>query len=103
MSRYNELRQKINKAGKRYFTNAILPSIPLDRNDIYLITTYSDRLDNLSYDFYGTTEYWWIIAAANPDDIKKDSFFVTPGVQIRIPYDPQGYINRFTSFNTSGR
>ena len=28
MSRYNDLKQKLNKAGKRYFTNAILPPIP---------------------------------------------------------------------------
>lgn len=103
MPRYKEIRQVRNQAGKRYYTNTILPTIPLSNNDVYIITIAGDRLDKLSQEFYNSTKYWWVIAAANPNKFKKSSYFVEPGTQIRIPIDPTSYEDYFNGFNNKGR
>jgi len=38
----------------------------------------------LSEQFYGSSDYWWIIASCNPH-IRRDTLYITPGAQIRIP------------------
>jgi hypothetical protein len=43
------------------------PEIPYLDTDIYVYTTIGDRLDKLSQQYYGSTEYYWVIASANPD------------------------------------
>jgi len=42
-------------------------------------------------------DLWWVIATANPDVIRRDSFNLMPGLQIRIP-DPNRIINIIRSF-----
>lgn len=103
MSRFRDIPIIVNNKSKRYYVNTILPENPPDPNDIYVITVEGDRLDNLSYEFYNNTQYWWVIAAANPGKIRKDSYYVTPGIQIRIPVDPSLYTSRFRDFNSNGR
>ena len=58
------------KQGKRIFKNIKYPNIPLDINDLYVITSDRDRLDLLANQFYNNVDYWWIIANANPGIIK---------------------------------
>ena len=70
---------------KRYYKNIEYPNIPVSIDDIYIITNSTDRLDLLANDFYGDPHLWWIISRANPEKIKRDSFFMKPGVEIRIP------------------
>ena len=41
----------------------------------------------MAYDFYKDSRLWWIISRANPNKIKRDSFFINPGLRIRIPID----------------
>jgi nucleoid-associated protein YgaU len=69
---------------KKYYKNNIYPPIPFDESDIYIITRVGDRLDLISFNYYGSTEYWKIIAAIN-NNITKGSLFPTPGTQLRIP------------------
>ena len=54
-------------------------------SDIYVTTVKGDRLDNLAYQFYQDVRLWWIIANANRDIIRRDSFGLKPGLEIRIP------------------
>lgn len=68
----------------RYRSSTRYPTIPLSINDSYIITQYGDRLDNLAYQFYQDSSYWWIISAANPD-LPKDSLYPPLGYQLRIP------------------
>ena len=42
-------------------------------------------------------DLWWIISTANPDIIRRDSFNLRPGLQIRIP-DPASVNNILRSF-----
>ncbi len=69
----------------RYYKNIEYPPIPEDINDIFIVSKSTDRLDLLAFDYYGDSQLWWIISKANPDKIKRDSFFINPGLQIRIP------------------
>ena len=83
----NIQRYKNPKTNTRYYTNVVYPEIVPTANDLYMYTSYEDRLDLLAYDYYGNSNLYWIISSANPDITRRDSFFIKGGVQIRIP-DP---------------
>jgi hypothetical protein len=83
----------------RYFKNIEYPSIPVDISDIYIISRYGDRLDQMAFDFYQDSNLWWIISRANPEKIKRDSFFITPGKQIRIPQDINPILEKYKKIN----
>ena len=101
MRRFTDIKQRLTQRGKRYYINTVLPDVPLSSDDIYIITQDGDRLDNLSYEFYNDTQFWWVILAANPNKLRKDSYHVTLGEQIRIPANPSQYTNSFINFNLS--
>ena len=88
---------KLDSNKKRYYKTLKYPNIPLSINDIYIITTSGDRLDLLANQFYKDVDLWWIIATANPDVIRRDSFNLMPGLQIRIP-DPNRIDSILKSF-----
>ena len=92
------LKQK-RKDGKRIFQYAKYPEIPLSVNDIYATTLVGDRLDLIADQFYRNVDLWWIIATANPDVIRRDSFNLQPGIEIRIPSNIQGIIEAFETLN----
>ena len=103
MKRFTDIKQILSARGKRYYLNTILPEIPLSREDTYIITQDGDRLDNLSFEFYNDTQFWWVILAANPNKLRKDSYHVALGEQIRIPANPNQYVNSFINFNNNNR
>tara|TARA_B100000424_G_scaffold202029_1_gene159124 strand:- start:444 stop:755 length:312 start_codon:yes stop_codon:yes gene_type:complete len=82
---------------KRVFKYIKYPNIPLSIDDIYAITIDGDRLDLIANQFYNDVDLWWIISTANPDIIRRDSFNLRPGLQIRIP-DPASVNNILRSF-----
>jgi hypothetical protein len=93
---------KINRdqtTQNRYYKNIEYPEIPVSSNDIYIISKATDRLDLLANDYYGDVRYWWIISKANPDKVKRDSFFINPGLQIRIPSNVENIYNDFLNLN----
>ena len=97
-SRLNYIAEKRTN-GKRYYTNLKYPEITLSVNDIYIITTSGDRLDTLANEFLNDVDLWWIITTANPDVIRRDSFNLKPGIEIRIPNNIQGVIEAFEALN----
>ena len=101
MKRFRDIRKLRSNTGKRYYINTILPEIPLSQDDLYIITQDGDRLDNLSFEFYNDVQYWWVILAANPNKLRKDSYHVVLGEQIRIPSNPTRYVSDFTKFNNN--
>ncbi len=84
---------------KRYYITIKYPEIPLSVDDFYVITTIGDRLDNLANQFYEDVNLWWVITSANPDVIKRDSFMLEPGIEIRIPADLQTILENFDELN----
>ena len=97
-SRLRTLKVKnINR--KRTYRALKYPSMPRSSEDIYVITTDGDRLDLLANQFYQDVDMLWIIATANPGIIKRDTFNLTPGLEIRIPTDTQSIMQNFESLN----
>jgi hypothetical protein len=90
-------RDQITK--NRYYKNIEYPEIPLSENDVYIVSKSTDRLDLLAKDYYNDVRLWWIISKANPDKVKRDSFFINPGQQIRIPSDVEAIYNLFEKIN----
>ena len=85
-NRLNKIQVKTDlNTNIRYYKNIEYPSIPEDITDIYIISKSTDRLDLLAFDYYRNPQLWWIISKANPNKVKRDSFFLNPGLQIRIP------------------
>ena len=85
---------------KRVYRALKYPEIPLSINDLYVVTTEGDRLDLLADQFYQDVDMWWIIATANTDIVKRDSFNLKPGTEIRIPLDTQSIIQEFELLNS---
>ena len=84
---------------KRYFVPLKYPEIPLSADDVYVITTTGDRLDLLANQFYNDNRLWWIIAAANPNIIRRDSFALAPNIELRIPSNEQDIIDNYEDLN----
>lgn len=84
---------------KRYYKALKYPNIPPSINDIYVITTSGDRLDLLANQFYKDTRLWWIIANANPEIVRRDSFNLKPGLEVRIPTNTTKILNDFEQLN----
>ena len=85
--------------GKNYYQPLRYPNIPLSINDIYILTTVGDRLDSLANQFYNDVRLWWIIATANPDIIRRDSYNLKPNLEIRIPVNISQILKDFENIN----
>lgn len=101
MNRYNSIQLKKDSEGKRYIRSVIYPLIPETLDDIYVETEYGDRVDILAHQFYKDPSLWWVIVASNPGKLRRDSYFCKPGMQIRIPLDPEPIINAFNRINSN--
>ena len=98
MSRYQSIQLKTVE-DKKALRTVIYPEVAASEEDYYIVSTAGDRFDILSRDFYGTTEYWWVIASNNPH-VRRDTLAITPGVQLRIPPFQQAR-KQFESLNRS--
>ena len=87
------------KKQQRYYRSLKYPNIPLSVNDLYVITTAGDRLDLLANQFYNDVRLWWVIATANRDIVRRDSYGLKPGLEIRIPADIQRILQDFQNLN----
>ena len=100
MNRVLNIYQRKDRVTKKsFYKNIEYPIIPVDISDIYIISRVGDRLDSIAHDFYKDSELWWIISRANPNKISGDSFFIKPGLQIRIPQNTQDIIEKFKTLN----
>jgi hypothetical protein len=85
---------------KRYYTTLIDPTIERSTDDIYVVTSFGERLDLLASKYYQDSTLWWIIAAANPS-LRRDSVYLEPGIQVRVPRDYQDALVKFQDTNNS--
>ena len=99
-NRLNKIQVKTDlDTNNRYYKNIEYPPIPEDVNDIYIISKSTDRLDLLAFDYYKNSQLWWIISKANPDKVRRDSLFLDPGFQIRIPMDIRSIYEEYDKLN----
>lgn len=98
MNRYIQSDTNVFKRydGKRVFRTTRYPKIPVNINDIYMVPSETDYLDNLAYEFYKDSTLWWVIAQANGI---KATLKAPTGVQIRIPQNIDNIIARFQREN----
>lgn len=70
-----------------YLRQLNLRRIPADGTDraITVKSKYVERPDLLSFDLYGTTDYWWIFAVRNPNTIQDPIFDLQAGTEIFVP------------------
>lgn len=84
MQRYEQFSEIIRtKEGKRRYSTLYYPSIEKKSSDTYIITKSSDRLDLLSFQYYGDTRYWVILAKANK--LFNATIRIPVGFRLRIP------------------
>ena len=89
----------LSDKGKRYYKPLRYPEIPLDVQDLYIITVSGDRLDLLANQFYDDARLWWIISSANPHIIRRDSYALQPGIELRVPTNQDAIIKEFERIN----
>ena len=88
-----------NSQGKRYYQPLRYPAIPPSSNDIYILTSIGDRLDSLADQFYNDVRLWWVIATANPDIVRRDSYSLKPNLEVRIPSNTSQILEDFKEIN----
>lgn len=77
----------------------IVPFVKIEESAEDLVVTYDRdkmRLDNLSYKYYGDSNYAWLIMLANPQHGSME-FEIPDGVYLRIPYPLSSAISRYES------
>lgn len=99
MNRYQTIPTIKTASGKTIYRTVKYPEIPLNSNDIYIISNKGDRFDILADQYYNDSSLWWIISTAN-NDIPQSSLYLPEGVQIRIPADVTIAINNFEAINS---
>lgn len=87
---YSDLSRYVNNKIVEYtdgicFTLWEIPDIPKSDQDIFYTVTAgkANRLELISYNQYGTTELWWVIATVN--DISDPFVEAVPGTVLRVP------------------
>ena len=98
ISRLKNIKRK-NTDGKIFYKNLKYPDIPITSDDLYVITTVGDRLDSIAQQFYNDVRLWWVIATANPQVIRRDSYNLKPNLEIRIPGNVSLIIKNFEKLN----
>jgi len=88
IDRHEFVNKTIYKGKGRAYDTTILPLIEHSPQDRFIFSRTGDRLDNLSYQFYGDPRHWIILAIANK--LGKGTLVVPPNIQLRIP--PQSVI-----------
>ncbi len=98
MSRYTNSEKLQTKGSKKqYLESTIYPIVKASDTDLYIISEKGDRLDLLANKYYGDQTMWWIIATAN--NINDATFYVEPGIQLRIPTDTAKVLTDLQNIN----
>jgi|TARA_R110000744_G_scaffold79219_3_gene155685 hypothetical protein len=86
------------KLGNRNYVGTKYPRIPKTFEDTYVYAEQGDRFDTLALQYYGNSEYWWVISIAN-EDLKQDSYYLPLNQQIRIPVNIANIVSTYNLLN----
>lgn len=73
-----------------YLDIAKLPKLSISNTTgdyVVVPTECENRIDLFSYQQYGSSRYWWMIALANADLIKDPIWDFTAGLTVLVPRD----------------
>lgn len=90
-----------NEDGYQVTSSTVYSILPESAEDYYLISTMGDRFDILAQEYYNDSKLWYILAAANPT-VRRDTLFIKPGIQIRVPL-PLGKVLTEINFQNNNR
>ena len=93
--RYRKVQYKHGASG-RYLESYDIPKVPVTQDDQYVEVSVTDRLDLISNQFYGTPEFWWVIAHAN--NLGKGTLAIQEGAIIRLPANPAAIANNMSGY-----
>ena len=70
-----------------FLDNLVLRELKSDPTDTAMVipTEYDQRPYNLSYELYGTKDYWWVFMVLNMDKIRDPIYDFKAGISIRVP------------------
>lgn len=70
-------------------------NLPVYNTDLYVVFDKSKmRLDNLSYKYYSSPDYAWLILLANPQ-VGSLEYLIPDGERLRIPYPLDTALSRY--------
>jgi hypothetical protein len=75
----------------------VIPFIEIPKYNTDLYITYDKstmRMDNLSYKYYSSPDYGWLIMLANPS-LGSLEYLIEDGANVRIPYPLDTAISRY--------
>jgi len=99
MNRYKNIKTIKNSSGITYYRDNKYPNIPLQANDIYILTVSGDRFDKLAQQYYGDSTLWWVISIAN-NNLPQNTLYLSGGIKLRIPLNIQNILNSYYSLNS---
>lgn len=99
MNRYQDITVKTKRNGIQFYRDVKYPDIPIDPNDLWVITSFGDRYDLIAYDYYQDVTLYWIIVVAN-SGLPRDTLFVPAGTQLRIPNRTADIIQAYNDLNS---
>lgn len=105
MATYNRYKSFITPAGDVKIVPFI--KIPKRKSDKYVYwNKYSSRMDLLSYQYYGDSNYGWLILQANPH-LPSMEYMIENEERIRIPFPLEVAISQYendikTYYNIEG-
>jgi hypothetical protein len=72
-----------------------VPTVPPSLDDVewQIEPKYAERPDVLAAEIYGSSRYWWVFAARNPDVLKDPLRDFTSGTTIFLPAENSVYKN----------
>ena len=71
-----------------YLDVSTLPYVDYQKgNNVIVPPECENRIDLFSYQQYGSSRYWWMIALANADLIKDPIWDFTAGLTVLVPKD----------------
>jgi hypothetical protein len=75
------------------------PRIPASSQDVEYVLEcrYEERPDILAYEIYGSTRYWWVFSARNPDVLKDPIRDFRSGITIMLPIETNVLIGNSSS------
>ena len=85
---------------EKVYSSSVYSIVPESTDDYYVISTIGDRFDVLAQEYYNDSKLWYILAAANPT-VRRDTLFIEPGIQIRIPLPLSKVVRKLNSENSN--
>ena len=91
--RYTKSKIVKNHKGKRILESIELNTVPKSAQDTFIKPSSNERLDKIAYQYYGDTNYWWVIALVN--NLGKGTLYVPQNMTLRLPYNPTEIMDRY--------